>query len=58
VPNATTQEIKEWETLADDQAHEAAYNAADPVAASRRQQPAVAAPKVPTPAEVFGGNAK
>jgi hypothetical protein len=57
VPNATTQEIKEWETLADDQAHEAAYNAADPVAASRRQQPAVAAPKVPTPAEVFGGSA-
>jgi hypothetical protein len=52
VPNTTTQEIKEWETMADDQAHEAAFNAPEPVAAARRQTPL---PKVPTPAEVFGG---
>jgi hypothetical protein len=51
VPNATTQEIKEWEEMADDQATELALNAPDPVAAARRQSPA---PKpIPTPAEVF-----
>jgi len=51
VPNATTQEINEWEEMADDQQQEATYNAADPVAASRRQAP-VKKP-IPTPAEVF-----
>lgn len=59
VPNTTTQEIKEWETMADEQAHEAAFNAPDPAAASRRQTPAPR-PQVPTPLEAFGapsGNA-
>lgn len=54
MPNATTQEIKEWENMADEQATEALTNAADPVAASRRQAPAPRA--TPTPAEVFGGS--
>jgi len=57
VPNTTTQEIKEWEEMADDVAHEAAFNAPDPTAAARRQVRPPAAPTVPTPAEVFGGNA-
>ena len=58
VPNATTQEIKEWEDAADEAATDALLNAADPVAAARRQAPT---PKpIPTPAEVFStpsGNA-
>jgi hypothetical protein len=62
IPNATTQEINEWEDMADEQAHDAAYNAADPVAAARRQTPATPGVKpIPTPAEVFStpsGNAK
>lgn len=56
VPNATTQEIKEWEQAADDQQTELLAGGTDPVAASRRQaRPAAATPAVPTPAEVFGG---
>ena len=57
MPNTTTQEIKEWEEMADDARTEALTNAADPVAAARRQAPKPKA--IPTPAEVFstpGGN--
>lgn len=64
VPNATTQEIKEWEQLADEQQLEQQFAGTDPVAATRRQTPATPAPpRVPTPTEVFstpsgnGGNA-
>lgn len=56
VPNATTQEINEWEEMADDARTEELANAADPVAAARRQAPKPKA--IPTPAEVFpNGNA-
>ncbi|MDR6794378.1 hypothetical protein J2X12_002885 [Pseudarthrobacter oxydans] len=54
VPNTTTQEIKEWEDMADDQRVEEQFAGTDPVAAARRQQPAVAPPRIPTPAEAFG----
>ena len=61
MPNATTQEIKEWEKLADEQKHEQQFGGTDPVAATRRQASLTpAAPRVPTPAEVFStprGNA-
>jgi len=55
MPNATAQEIKEWESMADEQKHELQFGGTDPVAASRRQAPAAlpAKPSVPTPAEVF-----
>jgi hypothetical protein len=60
MPNATTQEIKEWEALADEQKQEQQFSGTDPVAATRRQQSLTpATPRVPTPAEVFstpGGN--
>jgi hypothetical protein len=53
MPNATTQEIKEWEDMADKQQLEQQFTGTDPVAASRRQQPPAPKPNVPTPAEVF-----
>lgn len=52
VPGATTQEVKEWEALADTVQHEQQFGGTDPVAASRRQQPVTQ--RVPTPTEVFG----
>lgn len=51
VPGATTQEVKEWEALADTVQHEQQFGGTDPVAATRRQQPV--SPRIPTPAEVF-----
>jgi len=54
MPNVTSQEIKEWEAMADELKLEMNFAGTDPVAASRRQQPVIpAAPRVPTPAEVF-----
>jgi hypothetical protein len=61
MPNATTQEIKEWEKLADEQKHEQQFAGTDPLPAARRQASLTpATPRVPTPAEVFStprGNA-
>lgn len=57
MPGATTQEVKEWEAMADRVQHDQQFGGTDPVAATRRQQPLTQ--RVPTPTEVFGnGNAQ